>query len=175
MCTTRNWTCGSHMLKSRDMSEQQLFRQMVLQMHCTIYAMITCCLPNIEGCFCCIEDVTHNKSIIHHQICIFEENPNLVVTSWYLSQLGCKMRNPCGNPVVGNLTFSNLDGSTCSWTHFLRGSWICKGKCLFWPVWPYMAIPSNTQVLYLVWNSFSMWIQWWCPFCNESDHIWQNR
>ena len=117
----------------------------------------------------------HKIKVLYHQMHIFEENPNLVVTSWYLSQLGCKTRNPCGNPVAGNLTFSNLDGSTCSWTHFLRGSWICKGKCLSWPVWPYMAIPSNTQVLYMVWNSFSMWIQWWCPCCNQSDHIWQNH
>ena len=36
-----------------------------------------------------------------------------------------------------------------------------------------MVIPANMQVLYIIWNHFSMWIQWWCPLCDWSDHIWQ--
>ena len=36
-----------------------------------------------------------------------------------------------------------------------------------------MAIPTNMQVLYIIWNCFSMWIQWWCPLHDQSYHIWQ--
>ena len=44
-----------------------------------------------------------------------------------------------------------------------------------WSEWPYMASPANTQVWYIFGNHFSMWIQWWCWFRDQSDHIWQVR
>ena len=36
-----------------------------------------------------------------------------------------------------------------------------------------MAILVNMQVLYIIWNCFSMWIQWWCLLHDQSHHIWQ--
>ena len=41
--------------------------------------------------------------------------------------------------------------------------------------WPYMAIPLNMWVAYVFWSDFSMWIQWWCPFHDQSDHKMENR
>ena len=46
---------------------------------------------------------------------------------------------------------------------------------VLWSEWPYMASPANTQVWYIFGNHFSTWIQWWCRFCHQSDHIWQVR
>ena len=42
-----------------------------------------------------------------------------------------------------------------------------------WSEWPYMASPANTQVWYIFGNHFSTWIQWWCRFRDQHDHIWQ--
>ena len=39
--------------------------------------------------------------------------------------------------------------------------------------WPYMASPANTEVWYIFGNHFLMWIQRWCWFCDQSDHMWQ--
>ena len=44
---------------------------------------------------------------------------------------------------------------------------------VLWSEWPYMASSANTQVWYIFGNHFLTWIQWWCPFCDQSDHIWQ--
>jgi len=44
---------------------------------------------------------------------------------------------------------------------------------VWWSGWPFMAILTNVWVLYTFLNCFLMWIQWWCPFCDWSDHIWQ--
>jgi len=44
---------------------------------------------------------------------------------------------------------------------------------VLWSEWSYMAIPGN--MLYMVLSSFLTWIQWWCPFCDQNDHIWQFR
>ena len=41
--------------------------------------------------------------------------------------------------------------------------------------WPYMATPLNMWVVYVFWSDFSMWIQWWCPFHDQSDHKTENR
>ena len=38
-----------------------------------------------------------------------------------------------------------------------------------------VTIPANMQVLYIIWNHFSIWIQQWCLFCDQSDYIWQLR
>ena len=36
-----------------------------------------------------------------------------------------------------------------------------------------MASPANTQGWYIFRNHFLMWIQWWCRFRDQSNHIWQ--
>ena len=42
-----------------------------------------------------------------------------------------------------------------------------------WSELPYVAILANVQVLYIIWNHFSVWIQWWCLLRDWSHHIWQ--
>jgi len=29
------------------------------------------------------------------------------------------------------------------------------------------------DILYMSWTSFAVRIQWWCPFCYHTNHIWQ--
>jgi len=31
---------------------------------------------------------------------------------------------------------------------------------------------SIWDIWYMSQSSFSMWIQWWCPFCDQTNHIW---
>jgi hypothetical protein len=31
---------------------------------------------------------------------------------------------------------------------------------------------STWGIWYMSWTSFSMWIQWRCPFCDQTNHIW---
>ena len=38
------------------------------------------------------------------------------------------------------------------------------GKCIyFYSIW---------DIWYMSWTCFSMGIQWWCPFCDQTNHIW---
>ena len=30
-------------------------------------------------------------------------------------------------------------------------------------------------MLIMFWSGFLTWIQWWCPFCDQNDHMWQFR
>jgi len=29
------------------------------------------------------------------------------------------------------------------------------------------------DILYMSWTGFAVWVQWWCPFCYQTNHIWQ--
>jgi hypothetical protein len=72
-------------------------------------------------------------------------------------KISLKMRQHYGHP--GHITIEFTTHFNESMVHFVVG----------------LTIYGNMWVLYMFWNSFLMWIQWWCLFCDWSDHIWQYR
>ena len=76
-----------------------------------------------------------------------------------------------------NLTSSVLDGSTCTRTHFLRGSWIWPQSCFIWPRTFAISkmVIGDTRTRRVLGNVLQLW---WFNFCLNSifeENLYPNR